>query len=130
MHRYFSIVVLGCVAALAGCAGGGSAAGEPEYEEGSIIHEATAQDRAAVDRKEPIEGDGALLYVNGLGCPLCATNLEPQLKRVRGVNNVAIDLGAGTARVNLEPGAARPSPARLKKAVEDAGFTLVKIETL
>ena len=76
---------------------------------------------------EPIAGDGAVLWLKGMSCPLCATNVDKQLKRVEGVKSATIDLGNGTVTLRLE-GSTRPSPRRLAEAVRESGFTLEKIE--
>ncbi|MBC7771885.1 MAG: heavy-metal-associated domain-containing protein [Pyrinomonadaceae bacterium] len=108
---------------LAACAGSPS-----QSEEKYISHEVRAADREFAKSKVPLQGDAAVLYVNGMGCPLCASNLDLQLERVKGVNKIEVDLGIGTARITFE-GSGRPSPLELYNAVEDAGFTLVKVET-
>ena len=92
-------------------------------------HTATAQDKEFLASTTPLTARWAVLYVNGLGCPLCATNIEKQLERLKGVQSSAIDLGTGTATLALlhTPGTTPPSPAAIHKAVTDAGFTLVKI---
>lgn len=122
--------ILLAMSALGACASssGGSAASEPEYEENAVIHQSSAADLEALKNTTPLTSREALLYVNGLGCPLCATNVDVQLKRLKGVESATVDLGAGTVLITM-PSETRPSPHRLANAVEDAGFTLVKIET-
>lgn len=97
--------------------------------EKSVVHAATPEQRAAAKDTSPISADKVTLFVNGLGCPQCASNIDLQLKRVRGIDKAYVDLGSGTVLLDLRPGGTHPSPARLASAVEDAGFTLVKIET-
>lgn len=126
MRTLIALVSAISVVSISGCSGG-RAAGEPQYEEGAVIHQATAADLEAVKSKEPLAANQALLYVNGLGCPLCATNVDVQLKRIKGITDAKVDLGAGTVLIDM-PGQTKPSPKRLADAVEDAGFTLVKIE--
>jgi copper chaperone CopZ len=77
---------------------------------------------------EPITTPTATLVVHGMSCPLCANNVDKQLLRVPGVQSVEIDMGDGSVRVQLadEP---RPSKAQLARAVEQTGFTLVRIDT-
>lgn len=139
LGRSLAIAALASGAALApaflgGCASSGSqaakgsAAAEPEYEEGAVIHHGTAADKAALASKTPLEASAATLYVNGLGCPLCATNVDLQLKRVTGVSNMQVDLSTGKVDIAMA-GPVKPSPKRLADAIADAGFTLVKIET-
>lgn len=121
------IVTLAIPFGLAACAGSTADSGQT-YEEDLIIHPVTEADKAAVKSEAPLAADSATLWVNGLGCPLCASNLDVQLMRIEGVASVVVDLSDGTAALTFVPGADRPSPARLGHAVEDAGFTLVKVQ--
>lgn len=109
--------------------GGCAASNEPQYEEKPITHTVTPADLEHAKDTKPIATTGAVLYVNGLGCPLCASNIDRQLKRVRGITSINVDLSVGRVELGLLAGK-QPSPARLGEAVEDAGFTLVKIEEL
>jgi len=118
-------VLLPLTLLLASCASTGSK--QVQYEQNPINHTVTDEDRAATKSKTAITTDGALLWVNGLGCPLCASNIDHQLKRVRGVKAISVDLGVGVVKLNLIQGR-QPSPYTLGEAVEDAGFTLVKVE--
>ncbi len=113
--------------ALAACASSSNSGMSAEMEENAVIHHVTDADRALAASKEPITADSAVLWVNGLGCPQCATNIDLQLERVVGVKTTNVDLSNGKVTVGLA-GNNRPSPARLGKAVADAGFTLVKVE--
>ncbi len=136
--KMVSCAVVASVVGLAGCQGGpsGSARGEgasvkaPKMANGEqpIVQTGiTEADRAFAASKEPLTSDGARLYVNGMGCPLCASALDLQLKRVQGVDAATVDLSKGQVDVALS-GKSRPSPQRLADAVADAGFTLVKVE--
>lgn len=118
-------VLLPLTLLLASCASTGGE--QAQYEEKPINHIVTDEDKAAAKSKTAITTDGALLWVNGLGCPLCASNIDRQLKRVRGVKAINVDLGVGVVKLNLVQGR-QPSPYTLGEAVEDAGFTLVKVE--
>jgi len=122
------ILIVLALAALAGCASTPGSGGDAEAtEENAVVHQPTEADLAAVKSREAIATDSAVLYVNGLGCPLCATNVDRQLLRLRGVKTAVVDLSSGTVTIGLT-GEKRPSPATLSAAVEDAGFTLVRIE--
>lgn len=121
-------VALAAISTLAACAAGSKSGMSAEMEENAIVHTVTDEDRALAASKEPITADSAILWVNGLGCPQCATNIDLQLERVIGVKSTNVDLSNGKVTVGLA-GNNRPSPARLGKAVHDAGFTLVKVET-
>lgn len=110
--------------AVVGCSG----SGKPVMSEDQIInHRVSAEERAAAKSAAPIAGNAVTLWVNGMGCPLCATNIDKQLERVKGVSSVKVDLGQGIVELGLAEGAPHPSPAALGEAVEDAGFTLVKV---
>lgn len=114
------------IGGLSGCASSGGGM-EPGYEENAIVHTVSDEDRALAASKEALPEGPTVLWVNGLGCPQCASNIDLQLKRVRGIRDVRVDLSVGKVTLNVT-GATRPSPARLGDAVADAGFTLVKIE--
>lgn len=73
-------------------------------------------------------GSGAVLWINGLGCPQCATNIDLQLKRVGGMQITPADLSTGKVEV-LFVGKKKPSPKQLAEAATEAGFTLMKIES-
>lgn len=109
---------------LLGCAGGGETRGT--MAEG-VVHEVTQEDRAMTRSAAPLEWDSAVLWVNGLGCPQCSNNVDRQLKRLLGVQDVHVDLSGGKVSVRFIPGR-RPSGQRLSQAMENAGVTLVKIE--
>ncbi len=66
------------------------------------------------------------LHVNGLSCPLCASNVDRQIGALPGVASADVNFEKGTIDLSLvEP---RPSPMTLERAVDRAGFTLVSIE--
>lgn len=68
----------------------------------------------------------AELRVNGMSCPLCANNITQQLRLIRGVEQVEIDLGRGIVLVGVSP-ERRPTPAQFKAAVAASSFTLVDL---
>ncbi len=73
------------------------------------------------------DGRTALIWVNGMGCPLCANNVDSQLKKVPGVEDVKINLGTGIVNVRLS--SSGPSTqAQLEQAIDRTGFTLVRIQ--
>lgn len=128
--QHFLIPALATLALLSACASQPTASqttAPADMPEG-VHHRATESDTAFIKSTEPLPAGSALLWVNGLGCPLCATNVDKQLVRVEGVQSVSVDMSNGTVLLGLS-GKSRPSPARLADAVADAGFTLVKVET-
>jgi copper chaperone CopZ len=113
---------------LVGCAGSSKSASEAAPAAASAdLYTVTAADVEALKSTEPLSADRATLYVNGMSCPLCATNIDLQLKRVRGVDSANVDLSTGKVVIDM-PGMTKPSPKRLADAAADAGVTLVRIE--
>lgn len=68
-----------------------------------------------------------LLTVAGLSCPFCAYGVERELSAVPGVVRVQINLAEGIVEVIAEDNVPL-SEFRLRQAVEDAGFTLERVE--
>lgn len=64
--------------------------------------------------------------VLGMSCPLCANNIEKQLKRDKDVDKVSIDLGTGKVKVEFKLDKANVEKS-IKKAVEDSGFTVKEV---
>ncbi|MFA6044502.1 MAG: heavy-metal-associated domain-containing protein [Phycisphaerales bacterium] len=96
-------------------------------QETGVVHQVSNADKAAVHSTEPLAANSAVLFVNGLGCPLCASNIDQQLAGVKGVRSADVDLSGGTVKVTFA-GPVHPSAHALNEAVEDAGFTLVKVQ--
>ncbi len=112
-------VLTALLAAAAGCQSGGSATPPAA---------AVTADSLDAASTVPINASTAVMVVHGLGCPLCAHNLDEQLAAIGGVRDVQVNLGTGEITVGLE-GDKRPSPAQLAAAVDRSGFTLVRIYT-
>ncbi len=115
------------VVCLSGCASSPTASADRPQAvataDGSRMDAKSA--RAAVT---PIAADRATLEVRGMSCPKCANNIDRQLRDLRGVESVAIDLGSG--RVDLAfTDQNHPSAAELARAIDDTGFTLVAVST-
>lgn len=68
------------------------------------------------------------MVVHGMSCPLCANNIDLLLRRVPGVIDVTINLADGAVKVHVDQ-ANPPTYAALARAVDQSGFTLVKIDT-
>lgn len=68
-----------------------------------------------------------VLWVEGMSCPLCVTNIEKQLMHVKGVRRVSLDLGSGRVEVRVSAGNP-PDRDQLARAVHQAGFTLARID--
>lgn len=138
----FLLISTTTIVHLGGCAGNTAArpsdvpevdmSGATRIDQGNEVywqHAPTDADAAALLDKKPIATKWATLYVNGLGCPQCASNIDLTLAKVSGVSWMYVDLGHGVVQMQLQDGAVKPSPLQLKNKVADAGFTLVKIRT-
>ncbi len=65
------------------------------------------------------------LYVDGMTCQHCKMHVEEALRGIKGVKKADVNLEAGTAEVETK----REIPFEtFKNAIEEAGYTLVKIE--
>jgi copper chaperone CopZ len=84
----------------------------------------STQTRGAAMEEGPdmVNASGALLNVEGLGCPMCAESITVLLADVDGVEGSKVNLEDGTVEVSFEPGAA-VSRRALAKAVTDGGFS-------
>ncbi|MBL0871571.1 MAG: heavy-metal-associated domain-containing protein [Phycisphaerales bacterium] len=121
------MVLGGCAGSRAGgSGGGGSVAGNPD--ENAVMHTVTAADLASAKGSTPVASKDVVLWINGMGCPQCVTNVDLQLERIDGAKDVRVDLANGKVAVRFEK-EPRPTPDRIAKAVSDAGLTLVKIES-
>ena len=65
------------------------------------------------------------LYIEGMHCASCASNIEKSLKKVAGVKDASVVLMLKRGTVEAEDSV---SDADLKKAVERAGYKVSKIE--
>jgi len=64
----------------------------------------------------------ATIQVDGLSCPFCAYGLEKNLKKVKGIESVDIDMKTGKATVMIQSDMHVDNQA-LRQAVKKAGFT-------
>ncbi len=84
-------------------------------------------DLTVVNGEAMPSGPVATMWVLGMSCPFCATNLEGQLEKVKGVTKISIDLGTGKVVMFLDPTMPVTKEA-ITKAVDNSGFTLDRIE--
>lgn len=118
MHRIIGFVPLVCALMVGGC--GGSQVVENDADAGGSPAEVGGE---AIDLAQANE---ITLWIEGMGCPMCATNVEYELEELGGVADARINLKLGTAYVTLA-GATRPTREELATAVADSGLTLSKI---
>ncbi|MEM9374028.1 MAG: heavy metal-associated domain-containing protein [Planctomycetota bacterium] len=76
---------------------------------------------------ETMTGSGALLTVEGLGCPMCAESIHALLDNVDGVADSSVNLANGIVDVRFDSGAV-VSRSALAAAVSGSGFSLRAIE--
>jgi len=122
----FTLFALAC---LSGCAST-PATTDGEPEKNYIYHNVSAADKAAAASTNGVSANEVVLWVSGMGCPLCASNIDKQIERLPNVTSVKVDLSNGKVRVGMLPNKPHPSPATFGEAIEDAGFTLDKVEEL
>lgn len=79
-------------------------------------------------RTKPVRGD-VLVRVAGMACPFCAYGIEKHLKALPGVQSARVNLGEGTAVLELRPGQ-KVSDEEIRQAVEKAGFKASEIKDI
>lgn len=130
MRNAHVVVVVLSAAALIGCASSANTAPKTGSPSGAMAQpdrgSGESPDAYLTDTR-PIEGSRAVMTVHGLGCPLCAENINKTLAGVPGVAGSEIDLATGFVTVRFASGQS-PSRADLARAIIDAGFTLVRID--
>lgn len=115
------------VASLGACASDQSAASSSSADtEQAVTYTATTEEAALIKSDQPLPPGPIVMYMNGLSCPLCATNIDKQMESLSGVSDVKVDLATGMVKANLT-GTKPPSPKQLASAADEAGVTLVKI---
>jgi copper chaperone CopZ len=111
-------------AALSGCAS--NQIGAAADTEQAVEYSATTEEAALIQSEQPLPPGPIVMYMNGLSCPLCATNIDQQVEKLPGVSDVKVDLSTGKVKANLS-GPSTPSPRQLANAADAAGVTLIKI---
>ncbi len=109
-----------------GCATTGSTSGGG----GSDSHGAATKgttDTSILNDTTLVKGTSTTMLVWGMSCPLCAKNVDIELRRIKGVSFVAADLGEGHVTVTLD-GSAPVTRGQLARAVNDSGFTIKSFE--
>lgn len=72
-------------------------------------------------------GREIVLRVKGLSCPLCVYGVEKHLQRVEGIESLETHYKKATVVLKKKP-KAQVNPQALTTAVQNAGFTLDRIE--
>ncbi len=60
--------------------------------------------------------------VKGMACPFCAYGVEKKLKKVKGVENISIDMKEGTVTLKAKEGLSI-EVGQVPRAILDSGFT-------
>lgn len=82
------------------------------------------EDKAAsCGEEKPKERHNTVIKIDGMMCARCVNHVTQALKSVSGEENITVDLESGTAALK----ATQDMAPRLKKAVEDAGYTVTDI---
>jgi DNA-binding beta-propeller fold protein YncE len=79
-------------------------------------------------RLKPFRGD-VLVRVAGMACPFCAYGIEKHLKALPGVKSARVNLGEGTAILELVPGQ-KIVEGEIRQAVQKAGFKASEIKDI
>lgn len=67
------------------------------------------------------------IYIEGMSCMHCVKRVQNALKEIKGVDEAAVDLNDKSAVVSYEKEITDES---LKDAVAEAGYDVIKIETM
>lgn len=65
------------------------------------------------------------ILIDGMYCASCVLNIERSLKKIPGVNSVAVSMMTRKAIIDVDD---KVSDEELKKAVSRAGYKVVSIE--
>ena len=69
-----------------------------------------------------VQADKLTLDIGGMTCASCVRRVEKALAQTPGVLNASVNFGTEAATVEFLPGAV--SPSDLRRAVEEAGYTV------
>lgn len=118
-RRFGAVLLIATLLLFASCSSG-------QRTDGGQSHEPAQAQAAPAAEPETIVAPGATLVVFGLGCPLCANNLDLELGAIAGVTGVEVDLSTGEVGLSVADGASVPRSV-IAATVEDAGFTLKSV---
>ncbi len=121
-HMALGIALLGLV----GCASTPTTSDAASSKSPAVTMESSPSGALVANDDRPVESNGATLWVHGMSCPKCVSNVDITLKKVSGVQDVSINMAQGIVRVGFAAGA-HPTPRQLAHAVDDAGLTLVRM---
>lgn len=79
-------------------------------------------------RLKPVRGD-VLVHIAGMACPFCAYGVEKHLKALSGVKSARVNLGEGSAVLELIPGR-KVADEDIRQAIQKAGFKASEIKDI
>ncbi len=79
-------------------------------------------------RPKPVRGD-VLVRIAGMSCPFCAYGIEKHLKALPRVKSARVNLGEGTAVLELVPGQ-KVADEEIRQALHKAGFKASEIKDI
>jgi copper chaperone CopZ len=103
---------------LTGCEGTQSTAGRPASGSSNDVAAGAVSENDA---------NVATMWLRGMACPQCSYNVDLQLKKVDGVEEVSVDMLTGKVQARLSP-TTPPTREQLTKAIENTTFTLVRLD--
>jgi DNA-binding beta-propeller fold protein YncE/copper chaperone CopZ len=95
---------------------------------GSTVAASAGQGTQGSPAAERVSGD-MVVRIEGMACPFCAYGIEKHLGRLAGVRSARVNLGRGTAILDMEPGKT-VSFDEVRKAVEKAGFKTAELKDI
>jgi copper chaperone CopZ len=124
MHLFvLSFVTTMGIVALAGCQASQDSAGNPSAGSSGTVAAGAIPDADNADNA----GNVATMWLRGMACPQCSYNVDLQLKKVRGVEKVSVNMRTGQVQAWLSP-TNPPTRAQLEDAIESTTFTLVRLD--
>jgi len=102
----------------------GNEAAMVEYESAKL--NLADLEKAVTDAGYRVVNEKITLKIGGMTCATCAKTIESALKKLDGISNVNVNLGAEKVYITYNP--AMTTMAETKKAVEGAGYQWLGVE--
>lgn len=102
----------------------GNEAAMVEYESAKL--NLADLEKAVTDAGYRVVNEKIALKIGGMTCATCAKTIESALKKLDGISNVNVNLGAEKVYITYNP--AMTTVAETKKAIEGAGYQWLGVE--
>ena len=102
----------------------GNEAAMVEYESAKL--NLADLEKAVTDAGYRVVNEKITLKIGGMTCATCAKTIESALKKLDGISNVNVNLGAEKVYITYNP--AMTTMAETKKAIEGAGYQYLGVE--